>query len=141
MLAVAIHAADIQDRAGVQHVLEAIPAGRERLRHLWVDRGYTGSGVKTIRHHGYTVEVARPPDDRSHGRWHTKQMPLFKALKGFKVTPRRWVVERTFAWLSRFRRLCMDFEQRPETTAAWIWVATTRMLVQRMAFGKFANTL
>lgn len=61
-------------------------------------------------------------------------MPLFTTLKGFKLMKRRWVVERTFAWLGRYRRLAKDYEQSLWASTSWIWVATVRMLVRRLAF-------
>lgn len=134
LVAVAIHEGNIQDRAGVPQLLKAVPKERNQLRHLWADQGYTGGGVKAIRRHGWTVEITRHNADRSHGAWRTAQMPLFKAVRGFQLMRRRWVVERTFAWLGRYRRLSKDYEQTVLSSKTWLWVATVRMLAQRLAF-------
>jgi putative transposase len=89
-----------------------------RIRHTWVDAGYRGAFVETVQDtFGLTVEVVggeKPPS-------------------GFVVQPRRWVVERTFAWLSKCRRLSKDYEEQPETSTAWIWLAMIHILIRRIA--------
>ncbi len=117
--AVAVHPADIQDREGAPQVLLQVGECCPRLQHLWADAGYSGPAWATWVQEtvGWTVEiVSRPPGTRS-----------------FAVLPRRWVVERTFGWLGRCRRLSKDYEELPATTAAWIRWAMMHLLLRRLA--------
>lgn len=131
MLKVIVHAANISDRNAVHLVLAGVTLVFPRLRHLWVDAGYSGKGADWVRAVlGWTVEVVKRPQ-----RWvwlpegaEPPQMPT-----GFQVLKRRWVVERTFAWLGRYRRLSKDYEVLPASEEAWIYLATTNLLVRRLA--------
>ena len=91
-----------------------------RLRKLWVDGGYTGEDfaawVKT-RHPQLEVEVIKRSDD----------------VSGFKVLPRRWVVERTFGWLVQHRRLVRDYEPTETSATGWIFIAMLRVMLRRLA--------
>src|SRR3546814_4636512 len=97
-----IHTADIQDRDGAPFVLAEIIRRFPWLRHVFADGGYAGDklreALRKIGKSKWTIEIIKRSD----------------TAKGFEVLPRRWVVERTFAWLSRNRRLAKDFEQRSE---------------------------
>lgn len=88
------------------------------LRHVWADGGYSGEKLKSAaaKLGGWTVEIVRRTD----------------AAKGFVVLPRRWVVERTFAWLNRCRRLSKDFERCVASSEAWVWMAWIRMLARKI---------
>ncbi|MBW3634697.1 MAG: transposase, partial [Chloroflexi bacterium] len=102
-----------------------------RLRHVWVDAGCSGKGEDWIRAAlGWTVEVVKRPP-----RWiwlpEGAEPPPMPA--GLQVLTRRWVVERTFAWLGRYRRVSKDDEVLPATEEAWIYLATTNLLVRRLA--------
>lgn len=131
MLKVIVHAASISDRNAVHLVLAGLTVLFPRLRHLWVDAGYSGKGADWVRQTlGWTVEVVKRPQ-----RWvwlpegaEPPPMPT-----GFQVLKRRWVVERTFAWLGRYRRLSKDYEGLPASEEAWIYLATTNLLVRRLA--------
>jgi len=104
------------------------------VRKLWLDGGYAGRCVRgLIKDLGLDAEVVRRSDDRQHGPWQQQDLPLPKAEPIFKVVPRRWVVERTFGWLGRFRRLSKDYEGLMKSATAWIWVAMSRLLVARLA--------
>lgn len=90
---------------------------------------------------GWTVEVVRRPGAGVRGIWWPKDRPLSGELeellgrrRGFVVLPRRWVVERTFAWLSFSQRLNRDYELLPETSEAFIYTAMIRIMVRRLAF-------
>ena len=114
-----VHPADEQDRDGAYAVLAGAANGRaDRVRHLWVDGGYRGPLLEwVVRCLGWTVEVV------------TRTATQI----GFAVQPRRWVVERTFAWLGRFRRLSKDYEEDILSAEAWIYAAMTFILVRRLA--------
>ena len=70
---------------------------------------------------------------KCHGRWTLKIIKRSDTAKGFEILPRRWVVERTFAWLGRCRRLAKDWERSIESSTAWATIASIRMLTRRIA--------
>ncbi len=119
LVGVVVHAADIQDRDGAPAVLKSILTRWPWLRHIFADGGYAGPKLRgALRKVGkFTLEIVKRTDK----------------AKGFEVLPRRWVVERTFAWLGRCRRLAKDFERTIETAEAWVLVANIRMLTRRLA--------
>lgn len=114
-----IHAASIQDRDGAVDVLASIRKLYPWLRHVFADGGYAGDKLRhgLAKHGNWTVEIVKRSDH----------------AKGFEVIPKRWVVERTFAWLGRCRRLAKDFEGSIETAAAWVLLAHIRLLTRRLA--------
>ena len=133
-LAVHVHAANIQDRKGVELFLDAAARKLPSIGKLWADGGYTGSGVRWIRRQlGWDAEVVRRCDDRTHGAWRQLDLPLPVANPEFQLVRRRWVVERTFAWLGRNRRFSRDYEAKPTVAEAWIWLATSRLIARRLA--------
>lgn len=114
-----IHTADIQDRDGAPDVLASIRHSFPWLRHVFADGGYAGDKLrKALAKIGkWTIEIIKRSD----------------AAKGFEVLPRRWVVERTFAWLGRNRRLAKDFERSIESAATWLFIASVQLLIRRSA--------
>jgi transposase len=126
-----VHRADISDREGAALVLEGVPQRYPALAHLWLDAGYQGSTVSWIEQElGLSVSVVRKPR-----RWvrcpADEEPPPYPV--GFQVLPRRWVVERTFAWLGRYRRLSKDYEALPATEEAWIDFAMSNLMLARLA--------
>jgi len=101
--------------------LEALRHRFSRLRKVWADGGYAGAlgeWVRALRpRRRVALEVVKRPSD----------------AVGFVVLPRRWVVERTFAWLGRCRRLSKDYEALPESEEAWIFTAMTQLMTCRLA--------
>ena len=117
LLAVVVHSADIQDRDGAKLVIKKLIGRFPRLQLIWADAGYTGQLVDWVKElTGWVMEIVKRPKD-SHE---------------FVVLPRRWVVERTFAWLGRSRRLSKDYEALPETTEAWVHIAMIHLMLRRL---------
>jgi transposase len=119
LLAVHVHPANIQDVHGAVPLLERVRDRFPKLRHVFADRVYRGKQlVDALSDCGpWTIEIVqRPP-----------------GVKGFQLLPRRWVVERTFAWFGRCRRLARDFEGSASTEVAWLLVAHLRLLTRRLA--------
>ncbi|MFQ6018604.1 MAG: IS5 family transposase [Kiloniellaceae bacterium] len=114
-----VHAADIQDRDGAVGLLASIRSLYPWLRHLFADGAYAGDKLADA-----LSEL---------GRWTIEVIKRCDRAAGFEVLPRRWVVERTFAWLGRCRRLAKDFEATIASAVAWILVAHIRMLTRRLA--------
>jgi transposase len=114
-----IHTADIQDLDGVPLLLAKIIHRFPWLRHLFADGGCAGNKLRDARRRigKATVEIIKRSD----------------AAKGFEVLPRRWVVERTLAWLSRNRRPAKDFEQTIASATAWLFVASVQLFTRRIA--------
>lgn len=107
-----VTAADALDRDGLERLLRNIHPFLPRLSHIWVDGGYKGQDwanqIKAL--FNITIEVVKRTDD----------------LQGFVVLPRRWVVERSLAWLGRYRRLSKDYEHYPQTSAGFVYLASIR---------------
>ena len=119
LIAAVVHAADIQDRDGAPVLLAQIRKAFPWLRHLFADGAYAGPKLERA--------LARL------GSWSLEIVKRCDAAKGFHVLPRRWVVERTFAWLGRCRRLAKDFEKSIASAEAWIMIASIRLLTRRLA--------
>ncbi len=120
LLAVVVHKASIQERAGAKLLLlRAVEKGFNRLELIWADGGYSGQPmIDWVRRlAGWVFEVIKRSEEAS----------------GFVVLPRRWVVERTFGWLGRYRRLSKDYEELPETSEAMIYAAMVRIMLRRLA--------
>jgi transposase len=133
IVGICIHAAHIQDRDGALPLLEQVSEDHDRICKVWFDAAYAGRCVQWVTDHlHWDAEVVRRPDDRAHGRWTQAWLPLPGVKKEFPVLPRRWVVERTFAWLGRYRRLSKDYEALTCTSAAMVWLAALRLLVRRL---------
>lgn len=122
LLVVAVTSASVQDRAGGRAVLARLAAGFRTISLVWADGGYANSIDSTLLSWArdaldIVVEIVKRTDD----------------VKGFKVLPRRWVVERTFGWLVRNRRLARDYERLTATSEAMIKVAMIRLMLVRLA--------
>ena len=114
-----VHAADIQDRDGAPALLASIRSAFPWLRHVFADGGYAGPKL--------TKALARL------GTWTLEIVKRSDTAKGFVLLPRRWVVERTFAWFGRNRRLAKDFEKTIESAEAWLLIASIQLLTRRIA--------
>jgi putative transposase len=118
VLAVLVTSASVSDALGAQLVLARLGSSLQRLRLLWVDGAYRGSLVDWVATY-FPFRLA----------------PILRpvAMRGFVLLPKRWVVERTFAWLLMHRRLVRDFEVLPATSEAFIHIAMIRLMLRRLA--------
>ncbi len=131
VLRAVVHPADVPDPVAVPAVLDRASAAFPRVEKVWVDTAYQGSAKDWIEQHlGWTVEVVRRPRRYVRVPAGTTPEPL---PAGFQALPRRWVVERTFAWLGRCRRLSKDYEELLRTTESWIYLAMTNLMLRRLA--------
>jgi len=129
VLKVKVHAADIADRDGARLLLAPLPGVCTRLRQLWVDMGYRGQVLDWMHSHlGWRVEVVKNP---SRWGWYPIDVEP-PPMPAFTVLPRRWVVERSFAWLGRYRRMSKDYEYLPASSEALIYAAMSRLMLRRL---------
>jgi putative transposase len=120
LLCVVVHPANIQDRDGAKLVLSKARGLFPKLRLIWADGGYAGKLIEWVsRVCGWVLEIVKRSD----------------TAKGWVLLPRRWVVERTFGWLSQCRALARDYEFHPETSEALIEVAMIHLMLRRLAKG------
>ena len=136
ILAVTVTAASVQDRDTAAEVVAMAYAKAPGLKKLYADAAYGGQCAAAIeKTHPIAVEVVRRPGNRSTGTWQDAQTPLGpdNTTQGFVVQPKRWVVERTHAWIERNRRLIAHHDRSDWAPVAWVWLAQARMLATRLA--------
>ena len=121
ILMVCVHAANVQDRDGARLLLAPLRTRFGWLRRIWADGGYSGALIAWVRQlapqRGTRLEIVQHQRKLSH----------------FAVLPKRWIVERTFAWLGRFRRLSKDYERTTSSSEAHILIAMIRLMTRRIA--------
>jgi putative transposase len=143
VLKVKVHEANISEWDGGRLLLEPFrdewvrQTKLPRLQHIWVDGGYKDGFDEWVRTElGWSIEMVKHPP-KPRGVWAPKDAVIdwSKILPppGFRVLPRRWVVERTFAWLSTNRRLSKEYERVTETSEAFIYAASSRLMLKRLA--------
>jgi transposase len=141
-----VHNAKVPDQDGLKLLLEAAEAEVSHLKHLWLDAGYEGRGKRWAQEVlGLSVEVVRKPPKPTPEKvakvWAEEWAKEGKKVdwqrlmppRGFKVLPRRWVVERTFSWLSQNRSMSKDYERLCATGEAFVYAAMTRLMVKRLS--------
>lgn len=131
LLEAVVHSADIQDRDGAKLVLSQGKhrvGGKwvRRLKLIWVDSNYGGKFIEWVQKaYGWTLDVVKHSDAHKHNR----------EKKSFVVLPRRWVIERTFGWLTRYRWLARDYEGLLLTSEVLIYAAMSSLMLRRLARG------
>jgi len=141
-----VHSAKVPDQDGIRRLLDPARSNLPRLSYLWVDAGYRGRGKEWAEESlGVEVEVVnrtpKPPPEKVLKIWAREwfreghEMDLSKLPKrpAFEKLPRRWVAERTFAWISHNRRMAKDHERLCSTGEAFIHAAMTRLMARRLA--------
>ena len=122
LMRVVVTSGAVQDRDGAKLVLEGLAKNEElikRLELIWADGGYRGALVAWVEEtFGWKLDIVEKQEGQI----------------GFQILPKRWVVERTFGWLVRQRRLARDYERLPETSEAFIYIAMIRLMVRRLAY-------
>jgi len=118
VLMVVVHAANLQDRDGAKLVLSKAKPLFSALQLIWADGGYAGQLIDWVKLTcAWVLSIVKRNDD----------------VKGFQVLPKRWIVERTFAWLGRYRALSKDYERLPQTTEALIYAAMCHLMLRRLS--------
>jgi putative transposase len=114
-----VHSAAVQDRDGGEEVLLRMVGCFGRLKKIWADGGYAGEFVEDARRlFGRVIEIVKRP-----------------GVKKFVVLPKRWIVERTFGWFSKYRRLSKDYETLPQSSEAMIHIAMINLMLHRLQSG------
>ena len=121
IIAIVVHAASLQDRDGAKLVLAKLKGKRKgkklfpRLKLIWADGGYAGRLIDWVKHLGrWTLEIVK------------------RTEAGFVMLPKRWIVERTFAWLGKYRRLSKDYETLTESSESMIRIAMINLMLHRL---------
>jgi putative transposase len=140
-----VHSAKIPDQDGLRLLLESAGTAVSELKHLWLDAGYEGRGKRWAEEIlGLSVEVVRKPPKPTPEKvariWAQElakegekiDWQRLMPLRGFRVLPRRWVVERTFSWLGQNRRMSKDYERLCASAEAFVYVAMIRLMVRRL---------
>jgi putative transposase len=118
LMAVTVTAASVQDRDGARLLLSRLGGAGKKLRLIWVDGGYRGQLLDWVA---------------EHFRFRLRVVLRSEEQKGFAVLPRRWVVERTFAWLNHHRRLSKDYEGQETTSEVMVYIVMIRLMLRRLA--------
>jgi len=119
LLALLVHTANVQDNHGAVPLLKSVRRSFPKLHHIFADRVYRGEKLLNA--------IA------DCGKWTIEIVTRSQSVGTFKAEPQRWVVERTFAWLGRNRRLAKDFEATIASAEVWIMIASVRLLTRRLA--------
>ena len=120
LMAVVVTPASVQDHDGARLLLSRLGGACKKLRLIWVDGGYRGQLLDWVeKHFRFRLQVVLRPEEQ----------------KGFAVLPRRWVVERTFAWLNHHRRLSKDYECQEATSETIAYIVMIRLMLRRFAHG------
>lgn len=132
MLQAHVTSAAISDQKGCVRLLKS--KRLSTVKKIWADSGYQGEHLKTIaQKKGKDLEVVKRPSGRIriyNDDWKAEWIPVERV---FQVLPRRWVVERTFAWIARYRRMSKDYEYLAKTSETLIYLCMTKTMLNRYA--------
>lgn len=132
VVAVLVHPADLQDRAGAPPLLLAVADALPRLELLWADSAYSGPLQTWVwETFGWRLAIVERPGGR--GGWLPEGQEPPARLPGFLPQPHRWIVERTIAWIGRNRRMSKDYEFLAATGEAWVYLSRVRVMLKRLA--------
>jgi transposase len=131
LLAVTITAASVQDPHAAPGVVAAARQKYPTIRGVFADSAYQGKCAKALRRSGLDVQIVRRAD--RYGLWTTRQCELPVITAKFQVLPKRWIIERTNAWISNHRRLARDYDRLLSVSEAWLWLSQGRNLLRRFA--------
>jgi putative transposase len=133
LLKAKLHPADIHDRPGAELLLAGVADQFPAIRLMWADTAYRGLREWLLTTLGWALTISKHWWTGLHGIWALPGQPLPTIPTGFHVLARRWVVERTFAWLGRNRRLAKDYERLIETGEMLLYLGMSRILLRRLA--------
>ena len=134
LMEVKVTGAGDSDLAGGKKLLEPLKDFFPVCRLLWGDSHYGGTLIQWVEEHlGWNVEIVRGLGTVPDADTQAPESKEMQARSGFKLQPRRWVVERSFAWIIRWRRLCRDHEGLPESSEAFIKLSATRRMLSHLA--------
>jgi transposase len=135
VMKVKVHPANIHDKTGAKLLLAPLEGQFPRMAKVWGDSAYRGLEEWMETRLGWELEVVKHWWTGVRGFWMPEDCDVEppELPSGFHVLPRRWVVERTFAWLGRNRRLSKDYEYLPESEEAFVYAGMIRLLVRRLA--------
>ncbi len=137
LLAAQVHSAEIQDRTAAREFVKRVTHLPGRLKVVWADLGYESQPLAELmkKHWGARLELKKHPWQGKQRVWvkvGEKPPAAPRKPKGFRVLPNRWVVERSFAWLTLHRRHSKDYETLPEQSEFFIWLSMTRNMLRRL---------
>jgi putative transposase len=134
LIAVKVTAASESDLVGSKKLLSPLKGLLPRLALLWGDSHYGGTLIEWVKEHfGFDIEIVRRLGTASDAETTVGKLKAARHPSGFQVQPRRWVVERSFAWMTRWRRLSRDHEGLPETSEAFIKLSASRRMLSHLA--------
>jgi len=131
LLAVTVTAASVQDRDAAPQAVATACEKHPTIKKLFADNGYTGRCAASLQDtQQIQVEIVRRPP--KIGVWNSPQLPLWESNAGFVILPKRWVVERTHAWIEKSRRCVMHYDRSTTVATAWVWLSQARNLLRRL---------
>lgn len=131
LIAVLVHPANWSDSQGGKELIKTVSEHLKRMQLIFADQGYQEGFISFVEQLGWRVEIKKPENVEMRGVWGEKETEK-EVPRGFQVLPKRWVVERTFGWLGRNRRLSKEYDMLPASSEAWCWLAMARILLRRL---------